>query len=72
MLRKFIITAVATHSIPQEGEELPDDCDSPEEALDAIKEELADQTFTLDCGDHGEVEFTITKVEDTEPEKRTP
>ena len=65
MKRKFIITAVATIEIPDD--ELPDDVSDSGEAIDNIKEVLEQETLTIDLGDYGEHDFTVTKVEDTEP-----
>lgn len=61
MKRLITITATVEHEV-LDDDELPEDCDSPEEAFDAIKESLEDQSFTLDVGDQGEIELTVTDV----------
>lgn len=62
---KRLLTITATAEIEIDEDELPEDCDSAEEALDAIKESLDKDTFLMDVGDLGEIEFTIITVSES-------
>ena len=59
---KHTITITATTEIDIDEEELPDDCSSVEEALDAIKDSLTLDPFTVELGDFGEADFRATTV----------
>jgi hypothetical protein len=61
-MAKKLITVTATCQVELDESDLPEDVESADEAFDAISEELTLNDFSMDLGDYGEVDFTISQV----------